>query len=55
MDSEIQPQEPDELDLVGYTDGGADDSIPSTTTTEVFEALPSAKVLYMIGEKGAWV
>ena len=55
LDSEIQPQEPDESDLVGYTDGGADDSIPNTTTTEVFEAFPSAKVLYMIGEKGAWV
>ena len=51
LDSEIPPQEPDESDLVGYTDGGADDSIPNTTTTEVFEALPSAKVLHMIGRK----
>ena len=55
MDSEIQSQEPDELDLVGYTEGGADDSVCNTTTTEVFEALPSAKVLHMIGEKSAWV
>jgi len=51
LDSEIQPQAPDESDLVRNTDGGADDSIPDITSTEVFEALPSAKVLHMIGEK----
>ena len=56
LDSEIQSQEPDDSDLVGYTDGGADDSVCNSTTTEVFEtSLPSPKVLYMIGEKSAWV